>query len=45
MVKSEVNVGDHKIVIKCVLNLGAEEGQQNASHGNQGDQQKKKGKK
>ena len=29
-------------VIKCVLNLGAEGGQQNASHGNQGGQQKKK---
>ena len=29
-------------VIKCVLNLGAEGGQQNANHGNQGGQQKKK---
>ena len=32
----------YPFVIKCVLNLGAEGGQQNAIHGNQGGQQKKK---
>ena len=33
MVNSEVNVGDHEIVIKCVLNLGAEGGQQKKKKG------------